>query len=1821
MATLDEILNSLPANTGNLQDILDSLPPAPRPPEQPGILGKVGDFITQMEQANPVVQFSHNVVQDVANKVGQWWEGAKAGLQEAQRANAAYNEVAPMTDQEYVFGAQETPQQQQAREWAAKANENFLQETVKPAAYAAGLVAPQVALPFIAQDLANDIQTKGVGETIKEWTGVSAAEQALNNLPAFGEALYSEPVTTLSQFVPLAFTAHGVYRGAKAAGRALDNLGEAAGQRVNESLADIFGTTPQDVLDSLPSRDTVEGTAVRGPAGDNIDAWISEASQTYGVPENLIRAVIKQESGFDPNAQSDAGAIGYMQLMPDTAKALGVDPTDPRQNIMGGTAYLRQQLDRFNGDVEKALAAYNAGPGNVEKYGGVPPFEETQNYVRAVMSNLTSGDLSTPRQRSGYGFAPEGLSAVDYSLTDLPEYNNLMDVLQQIGQQKWDEAELGMNSRNPFNPTNVKEPEKGTLGGEGVDLAPKSQEKPQPQIVLPGESKPNQAALDAIGELRRQAAAQQAEGMRRGDPLAMLADAAQAGDYQRAARWAEIAGYPDLAQKYRNLWWKSQGFRDEIDTGPVQTHADVVQAIRNDAAKTIEQVKQQIAANRAQARGNLLNVLQRIGQQKWDDAELQAMTAKMPPEQALLTEFLHYYKLSPQTLLRSLQKRYDTIVENYVSILRKQMKQGVEPRRMTPIYDIGGNPTGEYVFTPGFSRNYQWYRDMLDMNGGKFPNKRDLEILLRDTAERHLRKGYTDPLYGEMMPVNEEFVKLGDAIEGLKRYIKENPQIQIRAGTKEPVPQMVREAIPIAEAVNPPRPANPLEGYQFKVAGGKQTVEPGKASGTISRRQIMDAIQDMFSTVRTGRLGVPGVLGWRNKITDIIRTADHADFSTIMHEIGHYVDDKYGLRRTASAFDNEFIPYIQRVFGDKYNNIGKDGMRGEGIAEFIQQYVMNRAEAQKNFPQYFKHFEAFLKHAPELKQQLEKISNMLHTWYNQPPLERGKGVIAFSDTRTTLEKAVDAAKTPKETVKAIVQAGETLGERAYDAMVDELALFDRLVKEIEKTTGAKLPLEQDLYKQAWLLRGWTGKAKTLLEHGVGDVPSFQKILDTAIEGAKTKKRQIKNIKGFSAYVVALRELDAYKLGIKKHALSQVDAARIVADAQKNHPGWVQAQQMLVKYQNHLLDVLVDAGIMDRQSVEAMKNKWPNYAPFFREFDDAAIERFFRSRGFGNVANPIKKFGGSTRDIADPLNSVIVNTYKFINLAERNRVARLFVDLAQKPGLGKLIEEVSGPASARDSTFSVWDNGKKRVFQTTPELYRAIMMLDRDSANTLTKILQPPAGWLRAGATLSPEFIMRNLLRDALSAFCYSKYGFVPIVDTLRGVFHVIKKDDVYWEYMNSGAAHSELVSLDRNYLGRNMRDFLAKSQAEKLVTPFNPKTYFEALRTLSEAIEQSTRIAAYENARRGYTGVLNRVLGGPRQPRSVQEAALEGRDITLDFNRMGSVTKTINKVIPFFNAALQGPDKMIRAFRENPVGVSARVALAITLPSIVLWNMNKDDPRYQQLPQWEKDLFWIIPTPNYIVRIPKPFELGILFGSFPERMLQWAYNKERNDPQAAQHAFKGFGEDLGNILMPGIAPTALLPILENWANYSFFLGRNIVSPSQEKLPPSMQYGPNTSEFSKWLGKQFNISPAKLDNLIRDYTGNLGALGLTTIDLLSGKKQISASELPGIRAFTVTPYHSSQSVQDFYDTLKEQEQLFNGWKTTGFKNKPDGLDLATYYRLKKIQPVLSQFNKMEKDVMNDPNLSSDEKRRRLDDLKIKATRIAIMGLGDKSKIMP
>ena len=116
------------------------------------------------------------------------------------------------------------------------------------------------------------------------------------------------------------------------------------------------------------------------------EALVRRESLAVGIDPSLVAAVAQTESGLDPAASSPAGAVGMMQLMPATARALGVaDPYDPAANVRGGATYLRELLERFNGNIRLAVAAYNAGPGAVDRYGGVPPYVETQRYVTRVL--------------------------------------------------------------------------------------------------------------------------------------------------------------------------------------------------------------------------------------------------------------------------------------------------------------------------------------------------------------------------------------------------------------------------------------------------------------------------------------------------------------------------------------------------------------------------------------------------------------------------------------------------------------------------------------------------------------------------------------------------------------------------------------------------------------------------------------------------------------------------------------------------------------------------------------------------------------------------------------------------------------------------------------------------------------------------------------------------------------------------------------------------------------------------------------------------------------------------------------------------------------------------------------------------------------------------------------------------------------------------------------------------------------------------------------------------------------------------------------------
>jgi hypothetical protein len=353
------------------------------------------------------------------------------------------------------------------------------------------------------------------------------------------------------------------------------------------------------------------------------------------------------------------------------------------------------------------------------------------------------------------------------------------------------------------------------------------------------------------------------------------------------------------------------------------------------------------------------------------------------------------------------------------------------------------------------------------------------------------------------------------------------------------------------------------------------------------------------------------------------------------------------------------------------------------------------------------------------------------------------------------------------------------------------------------------------------------------------------------------------------------------------------------------------------------------------------------------------------------------------------------------------------------------------------------------------------------------------------------------------------------------LFEVFKKGDVYDLWKMGGGEHSMFVSLDRNNLQKNLSGLFEDKRAKALNIIKDP---VEALRILSEFGEEATRL-----------GEMKRALEAHANP---TEAAFASREVTVDFARIGAKTKAVNNLISFWNANLQGFDRFYRGFKDNPYRTLWRTLLSITLPSILLYFANRKDKRWKEIPGWQKDLFWIIMTKNHIYRIPKPFIEGQLFGSVPERILEFIDNHDKS-------VFDQLERDIWDGLSPGFIPTALLPFIENISNYSFFLNRPIVPSGKENLPPEAQTGSYTSETAKQLGKLFNYSPAKIDNLIYGYTGGLGRYTTQTIDKVLNGTGITheppapapgLEDTPVLKAFMVQPPlgTSSESVNTIYN---------------------------------------------------------------------------------------
>jgi len=714
---------------------------------------------------------------------------------------------------------------------------------------------------------------------------------------------------------------------------------------------------------------------------------------------------------------------------------------------------------------------------------------------------------------------------------------------------------------------------------------------------------------------------------------------------------------------------------------------------------------------------------------------------------------------------------------------------------------------------------------------------------------------------------------------------------------------------------------------------------------------------------------------------------------------------------------------------------------------------------------------------------------------------------------------------------------------------------------------------KNFYKLARLYEGAVpGRALAAVHDGIRDYNDPTRRIS---EGLATILQPVADrLDDLRAYLVSQRAIELAGRNIMT-GIDVTDATQVVNDTEANAPEIVQAAQRIYGFNDALLDYMQDAGILGGDAVAAMRKANAAYVPFYRVFEEAS-QMGGGKRGFVNLPQAIKRIKGSGREIIDPIESIVRNLFIYTALAEKNRVAQTLVEAAQtKEGLGWLASKVSPKRypvavsapevrqmlrklgvddaeleglpddafvnifrasmtpSGKEGIATVFKDGKPEFWQFDPEIYEALTQMGSETTNLLVKLLGKPAAWLRVGATGTPEFIMRNVLRDNTTAAIQSEFGFVPGVDFVRGLFEVVGKTKDYWDWQAAGGAHGALVSIDRGYLQEAISQMTRNRDLQHLIKYglTHPWRILTALRAGSEHAEEATRMGEY--------------LRGPkRNVDEVLDAAYSAREVTTDFKRAGSKTKSWNRITAFFNAALQGNLRYARAMKDHPLRTTARSLLYITIPSMVLYAINRDDEDYKELPAYRRMMFWNIPIGNgRFIPIPKPHLPGYLFGSLPESILSWM---ETKDPERMEEWATAITSDLA----PSVIPTAFLPFIQWQANYDFFRDRPIVSRSQEYQPPEKQFGPYTSETAKLAGEVLELSPAKIDSAVSSVLAGLGryATDFTdeVIQLIDRERNIRPARrwwerLPGVRAFVDDPMRTSaDSLTDFYVELAAAE---------------------------------------------------------------------------------
>jgi len=735
--------------------------------------------------------------------------------------------------------------------------------------------------------------------------------------------------------------------------------------------------------------------------------------------------------------------------------------------------------------------------------------------------------------------------------------------------------------------------------------------------------------------------------------------------------------------------------------------------------------------------------------------------------------------------------------------------------------------------------------------------------------------------------------------------------------------------------------------------------------------------------------------------------------------------------------------------------------------------------------------------------------------------------------------------------------------------------------------------------------------------------------------------------------IAPEGADLAEEGFKLSGYSNERLREAYAEVMSN-PYLVQATDELQGMFRDILRARARAGIISADELKRIEESVDYYAPLLKDFSE--ITQFGGETGRGLGLVPGKGVKGMDRTLSrtgpiqDPL-EVLVGSRMALerDVARQSIMDSLFQLMGNADGIEGVIR-VLPPGSKKQSgarVFTTSVGGERRTVEVLdPAIWDAVEA-NRAYAG---EIFRAVADAKRAGITLPPDFSVLSLMRDLqiyavqqpkkevlrgsrAGALVGGLAGYAlggtkgaiagagvgsgiggltrSAYEIAEGLAHGLVKSDEYMDFIRAGGSTAGMAVTDPKDLAKLVQT-LSEGELRSIVNFRNP---LEAAKIIGEAAETAPRFATYKKTK----------------------SAWAAQNITLPFSRIGS-SKELQRIAsatPFWNAMLRGWVKTGQLLSKGTRGNTTAIGAAtITAPTLSLWLINKDNPEYWERPLWERNMFWFVPKSlvdgedaTGFYRFPKGFEVGLLYGSIPERIFD-ALARSGVIPSAAPEGSSVEDEIIDTALtflrnnVSGTVPipAAVQPIIESATNYDLFRGRQITPDYIRQRDPELQYRESTSALGRLLGRlQPVMTPIEFDQTVRSLFGTSGERVLDLTDILAEEAGMRGpftartttqrlGDIAGLGRFQSTEYSVSQPEYDAMSILEEAEKAASGVRQLEREGVPrenivsyarrNSKDLMLYEATEEERKVFEELRTLRNQVISSRDLSPEQKQQQL-----------------------